>query len=178
MLLATGALAHGATAIVTTAGTVEVRVEDFQLRESPGGQWISERPNRFATELCYRIEKGGVSLTRKLPFTAIESIEFKTFVAKDAINPEVREVSIRLKDGGRVEWVHADRSVTVTSPAGEKEKWKSFPWISGFVSSGEQVQGQTFVLTGFAGFAAVGGERGKWEAEPPQIKRIRFVDGK
>ena len=73
---------------------------------------------------------------------------------------------------------HSDTSVTITAPDRQKEKWKSFAWISGVVSSGRKEQGQDYVITGFTGLVYVNGERGEWEAAPSEIKRIRFVDGK
>jgi hypothetical protein len=166
----------GTVAVVTTVKKVDIRVTAFQLRESPGGQWITTRPNRFAEALPYRIQKDGVTLMRSVPFGEIESIEFTTFVAKDAMYPEVRRMLVRLRNGGSLEWIHADRSVTFTTATGQKERWNSFPWLSGVVSSGEKEQGQAYVITGFTGFADIGGERGAWEAAPTEIKRIRFVD--
>jgi hypothetical protein len=169
---------HGVSAMVTMASDVEIRVENIQLRESPGGQWISARPNRYASELYYRISKDNVTIRRVVPFAAISSVEFVTAVASDATNPEVRRMLIKLRDGGSIEWVHADRSIAITSAVGNIENWQSFPWISGVVSSGEKEQGQDYVITGFTGMARVLGEQGQWEATPTEIKSIRFIDGK
>jgi hypothetical protein len=166
----------GIAAIVTMANNSEIRVDQFQLVESPGGQWITERPNRYATELYYRITKDGVAIRRVIPFQAIDSVEFKTFVARDAMYPEVRKMLVKLKDGGTIEWVHSDRSITITTASGKKERWNSFPWITGVISSGQKEQGQDFFITGFTGLARINGERGDWQATPTEIKRIRFVD--
>lgn len=168
----------GTAAVVTTASNVDIHIDQFQLRESPGGHWITERPNRFATELHYRIQKDGVTFRNAIPFSAIESIEFTTFVSDDAMYPEVRKMLITLRDGGNLEWIHADKSMTITAPDGKKEQWQSFAWISGVVSSGEKEQGQDYVLTGFTGLAKSNGKQGKWEAAPVDIKRIRFVGSK
>ena len=162
-------------AVVTTAKNAEIRVEQFQLRESPGGQWITERPNRFAEELYFRVQKDGVTIRRVIPFGEIETIDFTTFVAKDAMNPEVRKMMIKLRNKSSVEWIHADRAVITTTASGQKETWQSFPWLSGVVSSGEKEQGHDYVITGFTGYANVGSERVTWEAAPTDIKRIRFI---
>jgi hypothetical protein len=168
----------GTVAFIKMMSSTELRVEKFQLRESPGGHWITKRPNRFAAELYYRIQKDGITVSRIVPFREIDSIEFTTFVAKDAMYPMVRKMLIKLRDGGKIEWVHSDTSVTVTSPSGQKEKLKSFPWISGVVSSGQKEQGNDYVITGFTGFTNVNGNLGEWEIAPEGIKLIRFVGTK
>lgn len=168
----------GAVAIITMVSNAELRVNQLQLTESPGGQWITRRPNRFAAELYYRIQKDGVTINRAIPFGAIDSIEFTAFVAKDALNPEVRKMSVKLRDGGSIEWAHSDTSLTTTNHAGQREKWKSFPWITGVVSSGQQEQGNDYVISGFTGLVNINGGQSKWDAPPADIKRIRFVDGK
>ena len=165
------------SAVVTMANNAEIRVEQIRLQESPGGQWITARPNRYVSELYYQIRKDNVTIRRVVPFATIASIEFSTSVASDAIYPEVRRMLIKLRDGGTIEWIHANRSVTVTSSLGKTEQWDSFPWISGVVSSGEKEQGQDYAITGFTGLAIVNGERGQWEAKPTEIKQIRFNDG-
>jgi len=163
-------------ALVTMTNNVELHVEQIQLEESPGGQWITERPTRYASELYYKVRKDNVMLRRVTPFSQIININFSTFVASDAMYPEVRRMLIKLKDGQTIEWVHADRSITITAPNGEKKHWESFPWISGVVSSGEKEQGQEYAITGFKGTAVVNGEKGTWEAKPTEIKQIRFLN--
>ncbi len=165
------------SATVTMANDVQVSVEKIRLQESPGGQWITTRPNRYASEMYFRINKDGVTIRRVLPFDTIATIEFSTSLGSDAMYPEVRRMLIKLKDGGTIEWVHADRSVTISSSGGKTERWNSFPWITGVVSSEEKEQGQNYVITGFTGVANANGEQGKWEAKPTEIKRIQFIDG-
>lgn len=112
-----------------------------------------------------------------MPFTVIASIEFSTSVASDATYPEVRRMIIKLRGGETVEWSHAKKTVTITSSLGKIERWKSFPWISGVISSGEKEQGQDYSINGFTGVTQINGELGQWEAKPTEIKKIRFIDG-
>lgn len=112
-----------------------------------------------------------------MPFTAIASVEFSTSVASDATYPEVRRMIIKLRGGETVEWSHAKKTVTITSSLGKIERWKSFPWISGVISSGEKEQGQDYSINGFTGVTQINGELGQWEAKPTEIKKIRFIDG-
>jgi len=167
----------GYRAIVTLANGDEVKVDNFQVKETPSGFWIGETPKRFATDFYYRVEKNGVSVSRAVPFSQIDTIEFTTFVHEVAKVPVVGKIVVRLREGGAIEWDNYAESVTVSSADGKTEKLKSFG-LSAALRSGEKIQGQEYSISGFVGSATVDGERGEWEAAPVEIKSIRFTTKK